>query len=36
VSKFDITMNQAKANLTLPPPPVNFLAVDSFRNLNQF
>jgi hypothetical protein len=29
-------MNEAKTNLTFPPPPVNFLALDTYRNMNKF
>lgn len=29
-------MNQARTNLTYPPPPVNFMTLDVFRHLNKF
>jgi hypothetical protein len=29
-------MNQARTNLIFPPPPVNFMVLDTFRNMNKF
>jgi hypothetical protein len=36
VSPFDMVLNEAKANLVLPMPPVNFICVDTFKNMNKF
>jgi hypothetical protein len=29
-------MNEAKANLVLPNPPINFMVLDTFKSMNKF
>jgi hypothetical protein len=31
-----MVLNEAKANLTFGPPPVSFMALDVYRNMNKF
>jgi len=36
VGKFDMVLNEAKANLILALPPLSFMALDTFKNMNKF
>jgi len=31
-----MVMNEAKVNLVLPNAPINFMTVDTFKNMNKF